>query len=168
MRLTLLVVTRLAAAGSGACLEVQGPLDAMPSQPPDPRLIGTWRCLSGEPAPDEAPATMEVQVAPDGAYAVRFQEDGGKPERYRAWASETPAGRLLNVEETGPAGGDFDWVLVRHGLLRPDVLAVEVVSGTGIPNSRATTEEARKLLEARKADPALFETYCVCVKAKSS
>lgn len=168
MRLTLLVVTLLAAAGSSACLEVQGPLDAMPLQPPDPRLIGTWRCLPGDSAPDEAPATMEVQVAPDGAYAVRFQEDGGKPERYRAWASETPAGRLLNVEETGSADGDFDWVLVRYGLLRPDVLAVDVVSGKALPNSRATAEEARQFLEARKADPALFETYCVCVRAKSS
>lgn len=168
MRLTLLVVTLLAAAGSSACLEVQGPLDAMPSQPADPRLIGTWRCLPGDPAADVAPATMEVQVAPDGAYAVRFQEDGGKPERYRAWASETPAGRLLNVEETGPADGDFDWVLVRYGLLRPDVLAVDVVSGKGVVSSKATTEEARALLEARKADATLFETYCVCVRAKSS
>jgi hypothetical protein len=163
---TVLVLAGLLTSG---CFDAPEPLDREPMLDRDMALLGSWLCIPDAPALDAGTATFVV--APEGSrsYSITFTEPDKTPERYSAFASDTPVGRVLNVRLIDPKPkGDDDWVFVRYLLPRRGALSVELLSDDAMKDTPSDPKAIRSALGRLKANPELFVGYCVCTRMREA
>lgn len=167
-------MTWLIRAGLGSALASclacysYSPLDSSPKVKVDPRLLGAWRCL---PPDAESSDEAAVSVVADGTreYRITWREkEKEEADRYRAFGSSVRGAAYLNVrpDEAGDSSSR-QWVFVRYGFLRSNVLYAELVdeevfkedaSSSSATAARATLE---KVLERT---PGAVKGFAVCVR----
>ena len=152
-------VALVAALSACGCYESDTPRDPMPLLRTDSRLLGSWRCVSGEPGDDERP-TLTVTAVGDRSYAITIQEPGEDPERAEAFGSEVKDVTLLNVKDS--IAPRPPWHFVEYRLLQPDVLRLRLVHERLLKG--VAPQLLRKTIEAQRANPALYEDYALCLR----
>ena len=161
------VVVLVAVLGAAGCYESDLPLE--PTPPPvavDASLLGTWRCLPFDADAQEGPATAVVTSPRDYVYAVTWQEEGGGPERYEAYASSVRLPRLLNIHDLKAGTGPKAWAYARYTFLRPQVFQLQIVSDKALEKVEKSRPALRDAIERLRDRPSLFVDFCVCVRAK--
>jgi hypothetical protein len=149
----------------------QSPLDPSPQAPLDPKLLGTWRCVSPDPVtPEVATAAFTVgPVTKDREYLLTWGTPKEEADSYRAFTSVLGDSTFLNVhplEEDQYSG----WAFLHYSFLRANVLYVEFVSDEPFKEkeSTASAAAARATLErALRSTPEILEEYVVCMKTAS-
>jgi len=149
-------------AGIG-CYESEFPIDADPQADIDEALLGVWRCLDFDAKPTESAFTITIAPAPERRYSGTLQEDGKTPVRYEAHASSVAGDVLFNVRHL--PGRAKPWVFLRHRLLSPSLLQLQVLDGDVLKQqaSAATLRNAVERLH-RKSDT--YVDLCICVRAR--
>jgi hypothetical protein len=152
----------------GGCYDFGAPIDVAPRLALDPALLGTWRCLPSDPAPDATPANFVVARARDLVYSIALQEKDEDPDRYEAHASGVGGRTVLNVRDLDPKAQAKPWSFARYTFLLPDVLRVELVSDEALKGVEHSPGSLRAALERPEARPELYVDFCVCVRARRS
>jgi len=158
----------IAVALVGGCYESNFPLDPAPQADVEEAWLGTWRCLPFDAGADEPPATVWVKRASDRRYDVTWQEGGGDPDRYEAFASSVEGQRFLNVQERKTDGAGGKWVFMRPTLLRPNVLHVDIVGADALKGVEESAPAVRRAIARQLASPSLAVEFCVCARAKET
>jgi hypothetical protein len=148
------------------CYESDLALDSSPQLAVDTAVIGTWRCLPLDADADEEPATLTVKRGSDRNYAVEWQEGTKTPDRYEAFASSVGGSVLVNVQQVKGGGERGKWVYVRYTLLRPNALELQVVADEALKGTEKSRAALRAAIEQRSGQPALFQDFGVCARAK--
>jgi len=74
------------------------PIDPEPQVEIDVQLVGTWRCVHGEPDDEDAAGRVTFAAAGDREYEVTTRAEDGL-ERYQAYPSVVGDSTLLNIRE---------------------------------------------------------------------
>jgi hypothetical protein len=147
------------------CYESDFPLGPSAAGTIDPRLLGTWRCVQGEPGQNKLFLITAVRFD-DKQYYIGVTMEGEKPIHYRAYSSSVKNTTLLNVQElkhkTEPP--DQKWFFVRYTLLRQNILQVEIVKDKPFKNIDSSAEAIKKVVDRMVERPELYQDYCVCTK----
>jgi hypothetical protein len=149
---------------SAGCYEATFPLDRAPQADLPAGVTGSWRCLPADPHETDEAITVTVKRAGDRIYDVTLLETDQEPDRYQAYASVVNAATVINLKDLDPASSK-PWVFLRTSFLRPNVLAIQVLSETAVGKAEASPAGIRKVLE-RPSETA-FEDVSVCVRAKA-
>jgi hypothetical protein len=163
--LRLIAGLATAAVMSAGCYEATFPLDAAPQADLPAGVVGSWRCLPADPDDTDEAITLIVKRTRERVYDVSLHETNQDPDRFEGYASivrGTPVINLKDLDRTNQK----PWVFLRTAFLRPDVLAIRVLSEKAITAANATAAGIRTLLEQSK-DDGLFEDTAVCVRIKS-
>ena len=143
-----------------ACLSPV-PLDPTPQVDLDPRLVGTWQCLTREMGEGGDALHLTIARARERVYAIEMFEPGDDPDRYEAHGSLVDGRTVVNVRNISPAGGSKPWDFVEYAFLGPDVLEIRLGGFEG-----DDVELTPAALRARLAKPESFGDFCVCVRQK--
>ena len=161
------VVVVLAFPLFGCPYGAEVPLDTA-AAPLDARLLGRWRCVSGE---TEDVGTIEFQAAkgsPDH-YDVQFLPCDESDCAFRAHLTLVAGAPILNAQELKKdADKPGDWSFARYTLLRPDVLHFELAREepfNGVPKTQAPA--IRHVFEEHMGKPDLFDEWVTCVRVKA-
>jgi hypothetical protein len=163
-RIAALVV----AVSLGGCYESESPLDPAPQAAVDSALIGTWRCLPLEGVQYIKPATVIVKATQDRRLDVSWQEDGSEAHFYRAYGSSARVPGLLNIQPLNDRGAVGKWVFHRYSVLRPGVVQLQYASNKSLETVDKSPAALRAAIERLQGDPALFQDFVVCVRAKDA
>jgi hypothetical protein len=142
------------------CYEATFPLDPVPQADTDARLLGRWRCITGN-ASDEG-VRVTVGRAADRRYTVAVQERDKEPDRYEGYASSLNGTTVMNLKDLD--GGAKPWSFLKVDVLQPKVLFVQYVSDKLLKDVAATPAAVRAAVERERRNPALFEDLCVCIR----
>jgi len=161
-RIAVLAMASLA----GACYS-EVPLDLTPTIPVDPNLVGDWTCSS--PTDKRQAARLKVKAIDRYRYALSWQAEGEKREKYVAYASSVGGRTLFNVELVPPGSSrwwDHQWAFVAVGLssgaLEIQPVADGIVSGT----ERSPEELRRSFTQALGRSDILNQEMTVCRRKK--
>ena len=150
-----------------ACL-LDFPVDIAPTVRVDAAILGTWRCLGTDEAPDAEPANFVVGQLDGFRYSIVFQEDADKAERYEAFASVVKGKTILNVKVLDAGANVKPWTLVSYSFLRrPDIVLVQMVDDKTLSDPGTSSQALRRAVE-KTIRHGLFKDWCVCVRAKTS
>ena len=149
---------------SAGCYEATFPLDRAPQADLPTGVAGSWRCLPADPDETEEAITITVKRAKDRIYDVTLLETNQEPDRYQAYASVVNGASVINLKDLDPASSK-PWVFLRTAFLRPNVLAIQVLSETAVGKAEASPASIRKILE--HPPETAFEDVAVCVRAKT-
>lgn len=125
------------------------PLTEQPTHAVDARLLGHWVAHD----PDNGKEmVMNVRRLDDTSYVVGLDDD-----LYRASHSDFAGLALVSVQNLQEGSDDrkyvyFQWQLSADG----SQLTLRSVSPKVVPEETKTAAEARQLIEANRANPALF------------
>lgn len=162
------VTAAAVALGAAGCYQSDYPLDAEPLIDLNPAVLGVWRCLPLDGSPDEKPATVTVGRSSRGrVYDVVWREEGDTPDRYDVYASVLQGTTLLNVRERDERGTTGKWTFMRHTLLRPNVLRLQVVSDKGMTGVASTATAVRAAVERERNSAAFYTDVAVCARTKT-
>jgi hypothetical protein len=157
-RMAVLAMASLA----GACYS-EVPLDLTPTIPVDPSLVGDWTCRA--PTDGGHAVRLKVKAMDRYRYAISWQEEGAKPEKYVAFASSVGGRTLFNVRLDPPQSSrwwDHPWAFVAVGLssgaLRVQLLVDGIVSGT----ERSPEQLRRSFAQALGRSDVLTQEMTVC------
>jgi hypothetical protein len=143
------------------------PIDTKASVRVDATILGTWRCLGLDEAPDAKPANFVVSRLDNFRYSILFQEDADDPERYEAFASVVKGKTILNVRVLDAKADVKPWTLVTYSFLRrPDIVQLYMVDEKKLSGAGSSSLSLRRAVE-NAIHHSLFEDWCVCVRAKS-
>lgn len=153
----------LAAAG---CYQSDYPLDPEPLIDLNPAVLGVWRCLPLDGDAAEAAVTLTVTRSSRArVYDAVWQDDGDTPDRYEAYASVLQGTTLMNVRERDERGPTGKWTFLRHTLLRPNVLHLQVVADSGMTGVASTAAAVRAAVERERNRAAFYTDVAVCARA---
>jgi hypothetical protein len=156
----LLLATAVATPG---CYESDVPLGP-PAAAIDARLLGHWRCITGQAKPD----VLEMNVSRHGEqqYDVSLDMTGEETIRYRGHGTDVRGTTLINLQEQKPGEDPSKarWDFVRATLLKPNVLDVQIVDDDLFKDKPRTAQAQRAVMEANVGKPELYFDYCVCVR----
>jgi hypothetical protein len=130
------------------------PLTEQPTHGVDARLLGHWVAHD----PDNGKEmVMNVRRLDDTTYVIGLDDD-----LYRAFHSDFAGLALVSVQDLQEGGDDrkyvyFQWQLSADGTQ----LTLRGVSPKVVPEETKTAAEARRLVEANRANPALFRDALV-------
>lgn len=147
------------------CYESDFPLGPSAAGTIDPRLLGTWRCVQGDPDQNKS---FLITVVPfdEKQYCIDVTMKGEKPIHYRGYSSSFKNTTLLNVQElkakTEPPAQK--WFFVRYTLLKQSILQVEIVKDKPFKGIDSSAEAVRKVVDRMIERPELYQDYCVCAK----
>lgn len=159
-----IVAAALALATAG-CYESAYPLDPVPLIDLNPAVLGTWRCLPLDGASDDAPVTLTVaRSSRPRLYDATWQEDGGTPDRYDAYASVLQGTTLMNVRQRDERGPTGTWTFLRHTLLRPNVLHLQVVADQAMAGVASTATAVRAAVERERNTASFYRDVAVCAR----
>jgi hypothetical protein len=165
MRLRWVALVVLASVlPTAGCYEATFPLDRMPQTDLSGSVIGSWRCLPADPSDTDEAVTLTVKRARDRVYDVTLEETNQEADRFEAHASLVNATPVINLKDRDPAN-DKPWVFLRTSLLRPDVLAIQVLSEAAVAKGDESAAGIRKLIE--QSQGRVFEEAAVCVRVKA-
>jgi hypothetical protein len=141
------------------------PLDTA-AAPLDARLLGRWRCVSGD---SEEVGVIALTASRDAAdrYDAAFTPCDGTGCGFRAHLTVVAGMPILNAQEL-KTDGTGDWSFVRYTLYRPDVVHFELANDEpfkGLPKP-AAAPAIRHVFEEHMGDPALFSDWTTCVRVK--
>jgi hypothetical protein len=159
MKNLLSVVVAVAAVCSGCLFDA--PVVPGKAEPIDPKLVGSWRCLS--PA-DENPASLRISALPQDRYAARLAGPGEEPTLYGAQAVKLDGQVLVNVQEVKDKG-EGGWTVVRYTLLKPDVLQLEAAQDDAFKDAKTADARLAVLKQGLKKGAGVFGPFCTCIKA---
>ena len=149
------------AASLPACLSPV-PLDPTPQADLDPRLVGTWRCVSGEMDDDDEHLNLKIARARDRVFPIEMGEPGEESERYEAHASLVEGRTIVNVRDVDLKPTAKPWDFAEYDLLRPDLLVIRLNDFDAFEGVDLTPAALRK----RIAEAGAFTDFCVCVRHK--
>ena len=162
------VMAAALALGANGCYQSVYPLDPEPLIDLNPAVLGVWRCLPLDGSPDEMPVTVTVtRSSRVRVYDAVWKEEGDTPDRYEAYASVLQGTTLLNVRERDDRGTTGKWTLMRHTLLRPNVLHLQVVSDKGMTGVASTATAVRAAVERERSSAAFYTDVAVCARTKT-
>lgn len=154
----------LASMGCGCYSDV--PLDLAPTIPVDANLVGEWTCSS---PPDTLTARLKVKTMDRYRYALSWQAEGEKRERYVAYASSVGGRTLFNVRLDPPQSNrwwDHQWLFaaaeLSSGALRIQMVADGIVSGA----ERSPEELRASFTQALGRSEILSPEMTVCQRKK--
>ena len=163
-RLAAVVITAGLAAG---CYESEVPLDPAPQAEFDAGLAGAWRCLPVDGEPDELAATLTVARGQAArTFDATWDEPGSAPDRYEGFASHVDGVTYLNTRERRDGGALSAWFFVRHTLLRPNVLLIQVVDEPALAGAPKSAAGLREALRRRRDDPTLLTGGALCARVR--
>jgi hypothetical protein len=143
------------------------PVDTKATVRVDATILGTWRCLGLDEAPDAKPANFTVNRLDDFRYSISFQEDADDPEQYEAFASVVKGKTILNVKVLDAKADVKPWTLVTYSFLRrPDIVHLYMVDEKKLSGAGSSSLTLRRAVE-NNIQHGLFEDWCVCVRTKS-
>ena len=152
---------------AAGCYEAEFPLGPANGGVLDPKLIGTWRCLTNSTDDDEV-VTMTVARARAGVYAVSLKEKGEAPDNYEAHTSQVGGQALLNMREIKTPPASKPWSFGRVTSLRADAFDLQIVAEAALKGVPANVDAVRKAIERQLNDKTLFEDNVItCVRAKA-
>lgn len=161
------VALSLAVAAAG-CYESDYPLDPEPLIDLNPAVLGTWRCLPINGDADEAPVTLTVARSSRARlYDVAWKEADDPADHYDAYASVIQGTTLMNVRERDERGPTGKWSFLRHALLRPNVLHLQVVADTAMAGVANTATAVRAAVERDKNAAAFYQDVAVCARTRT-
>jgi hypothetical protein len=164
-RLALAVCTT---ASLGATCRARSPLDPAPELEIDRRLVGTWRCVSGDAdARGSATASVATDRENEREFLIRWEESEGGAESFRAFVSAVQGSKFLNVRSADDEVHSAEWAFLRYSFLRRNVLYLELVPDAIFEDEGASPSpiEARATLEwALESLPDVLQEFCVCVR----
>lgn len=158
---TIAVVVLAFGSLSAGCYEAAFPLDRAPQSDLPNSVAGSWRCLPADPDDTDEAITLTITRARDRVYDVTLQETNQDADRLEAHVSLVNTAPVINLKDLDPAN-DKPWVFLRTTLLRPDVLAIQVLSENAVGNADASAAGVRKLIEQSQGK--VFEEAAVCVR----
>jgi hypothetical protein len=147
------------------CYEADYPLGPSAAGTIDPKLLGTWRCVQGEPGQNKSFLITAVRFD-DKQYYIGVTMEGEKPIHYRAYSSSVRNTTLLNVQELKPKTKPpaQKWFFVRYTFLKQSILQVEIVKDKPFKGIDSSPEAVRKVIDKMVERPELYQDYCVCAK----
>ena len=157
------------ALGAAGCYESDYPLDPEPLIDFTPAVLGVWRCLPLEGEAGAAAVTLTITRGGgrDRLYAAAWQTDGATPDRYEAYASVLQGTTLMNVRARDKHGPSGTWTFLRHTLLRPNVLHLQVVAEAGMTGVARTATAVRAAVERERNSAAFYTDVAVCARTKT-
>ncbi len=161
-RLRRLVVLGIGALAAG-CYESTFPLDRAPQADLPGGVVGSWRCLPADPDETDEAITVTVKRARDRIYDVTLQETNQEPDRYEGYASVVNGSPVINLKDLDRESSK-PWVFLRTSFLRPDILAIQVLSESAVGKAETSPAAVRKVLE--RPSEAIFEDVSVCLRLK--
>ena len=162
------VLVAVAALASG-CYESEFPLDADPLIDLNPALLGVWRCLPLDGDAGEPPVTLTIaRSARVRVYDTIWQEPGGAPDRYDAYASVLRGTTLMNVRERTAAGPTGKWVFLRATLMRPNALHLQVVADAAMTGVAKTADAVRAAVERERNTGAFYTDVALCARTAAA
>lgn len=142
-----------AAVALPGCLS-ETPIAPGAATPIDERLVGTWRCVSGN---QDVVSILTIARQSATAYAGTLAEFGHEPGSFEAYLVGRGSNALANVKDLETDSAER-WTLMRPTLYRPDLLHVETVdSDHKAPGFSAALKDPKKR-------DALFEDAFTCVR----
>ena len=162
------IVVAALALGAAGCYESDYPLDPEPLLDLNPAVLGVWRCLPLDGDADEAAATLTLTRSSRArVYDAVWKEEGDTPDRYDVYASVLQGTTLMNVRERDERGPTGKWTFMRHTLLRPNVLQLQVVADQGMTGVANTAAAVRAAVERERNTPSFYTDVAVCARAKA-
>jgi hypothetical protein len=153
----------------GGCYDFDAPLDTAPMHALDLTLLGTWRCLPFHGNTDQQPENFVFAASTrEKLYSITFGEPREQQERFEAYASEIVGRPVLNVRQIEPTGQERSWRFVRYAFPLADVLHLELVSKAPLRGVDQTSRSLRAALERLNGERELYESFCICVRAKAN
>lgn len=150
----------LAAVVLPGCLS-ETPIAPGAASPIDERLVGTWRCVSGD-EDEEGTFTLTVVRQSATSYSVSVAESDEKASRFEAFLVGAGENVLANVKDTETESADR-WTLARHTLYRSDVLHLQAID---YEKYKAQRKDIPAALKDPKRRDDLFIDWCTCVRVR--
>ena len=164
----LLALLVLAAFAAG-CYESEFPLDAEPLIDLNPALLGTWRCLPLDGDADEPPVTLTIaRGARARLYDALWQEPGGSPDRYDAYASVLHGTTVMNVRARNDRAPVGKWLFMRATLMRPNALHLQVVADAAMAGVAKTAHAVRDAVERDRNTGAFYTDVALCARTAAA
>jgi hypothetical protein len=142
------------------------PIDPV-AAPLDTRLLGRWRCVSGDSEEVGVVQFKSVSSAKD-VYDISFLPCDGSDCSFTAHLTMVGGIPMLNARENKKAGEAGDWSFARYTLYRPDLVHFELVREEPFKGVPETSVAIRHVLEEQMGRPELFEDWMSCVRVKEA
>jgi hypothetical protein len=128
----------------------------------DTKLLGTWRCVSGD---QDKAALISFRAFDERQYGVTFDPEGEKAGSLRAFAA--PIAGVLNVQEVDETpAASRKWGLARYRLIGSGALVVDLLKDDALAGVAPAV--AVETLRKRVDDPALYDSFVVCARVVKS